>query len=77
MLESLVSPKASLWLADGLLFPHMALTSLSVYPSISSFSYDDTSHIGLGPHSYDPDGRKRRGTKEPLDESERRVDKLA
>ena len=32
---------------------HMALSCLGLSPP-----YDDTSHIELGPHSYDPYGRK-------------------
>ena len=36
-----------------LLYPHLVFALCMHIPGVTSSSYKDTSHIGLGPHPYD------------------------
>ena len=52
----LVSPEASLFalqMATFSLCPHVVFSLCAGTPGVSSSSYKDANHIGLGPHSYD------------------------
>ena len=51
---ALVSPEASLFvlqIATFLLCPHVIFSLYAGTPGVSSLSYKDTNHTGLGPHS--------------------------